>query len=167
MDIKEHFKNIMNGKNVDEVVEDINRQQEDLNKISHLFKSISLAKKIEKFLEDGRFKDDNIKYLDFEYVTIGYKGNEINFWLVNEEESFIVNGLRHLVRAAFSCIEGFEDKYVNENFIHQEYRLEVKPGIGEQLLNLFLSYELKKIYEYNKMELDLPTNTNNIKKLKM
>ncbi len=167
MDIKEEFKNIINGKNADKVVEEIAIEQENLAKMSHLFKSISLANKIEKILEEGRFQEQNLKHLAIEYKIRGIEGGEIEFWILNEDGGFIVNALRHEVKQAFSCINGFDYRFVSENFFHKEYKLDLKIGIGEELLNLLLSDELKKVYEYHKMELELPNSNITDKKLKI
>jgi hypothetical protein len=51
--------------------------------------------------------------------------------------------------------------------INPEFYLDLKPGIEQEILDLFLSDELKKVLEYNKMELELDNKNNPNKKLKI
>jgi hypothetical protein len=39
-----------------------------------------------------------------------------------------------------------------------EFYLDLEQGIGQKILDLFLSDELKKVLEYNNMQLELPSN---------
>jgi hypothetical protein len=170
MDIKKELKQIISeGKNPDDCVADIENQKLELLKKSHLLKTISLANKIEGFVRNDAFTEKQIGFLELEYFYGDLSAGQIDFTLLTNDGQFmIVNAYdRALVREALSHIKGFEDKFVNDDFAGKEHRLELKPGIGKEIISLFLSDELKKIYEYSKMQAEIPENDNHSKRLKM
>jgi hypothetical protein len=84
----------------------------------------------------------------------------------------------HEQAAALYCIFGILDDF-DFDLADQKLRFDIinlglKPGIKEEILNLFLDKELKHIYncslkeiEYTKMNSELPVNESNPKRLKM
>lgn len=50
---------------------------------------------------------------------------------------------------------------------NSKHCLELKLGIKEKILDLFLCEELKKVYEYSNMQLDLQDNVTTIRRLKI
>jgi hypothetical protein len=177
MDIKKELKQILSkGKVDDEVFVELSRQHEELRlqqiellKKEHLFKVIALANKIENSVEGDFFSKDGIQWLHIECPENQY-GYGIHFWLLDKSEETMINvdEQEKFIENLFSEIHNFNSDFANVEVISGYYYIELVPGIKEHILSLFLSDELKKIYEYNKMQIELPgKNKNNSKKIKM
>jgi hypothetical protein len=167
MDIKKELKQIiLNGKVDDEVFADLARQNEELKKQQnelmkkeHLFKVISLANKLENAAKENFFIKDGVHWVHIECPENQY-GYGIHFWLLNKSEEMIdgVEKQEEFMEKSLLEINNFNPDYANEEVTSGYYYIELTPGIKEHILNLFLSDELKKIYDYNKMQLELPRN---------
>jgi hypothetical protein len=170
VDIKEELKAIIsNSRDTDDLVADIENQKFELLKKSHLLKTISFANKIENFVKNDVFVEKSIGFIELEYLYADLSAGQITFDLLTKDGQYIViNAHDHsLVKEALSHIIGFNDEFVNNDFAGDSYKLELKNGVGQEIMDLFLSDELKKIYDYSKMQLELSENAGNHKKLKM
>lgn len=170
MDIKNELEEIMiNDKNADDLVENINNQRNELLKKAHLLKVISCCQKLEKFIDKIPLLGKDIGFLDLEYIYTGASGGKIDFSLTTKDQLYaIVNlNITDIVKNAIEPIDGFPMEFVNDRFIGIDYSLELKAGISEQILDLFLSDELKKVYDYSLMQIELSHNDNNNKRLKV
>jgi hypothetical protein len=89
------------------------------------------------------------------------------FWLIDKDGEYIskkVPEQENFVKMLFEKIEDFNADFINEKNLCGECKLELKCGIGEKLLNFFLSDELRKVLDYNKINLELPNNNEPNKK---
>jgi hypothetical protein len=167
MDIRKELKQIMLKGDVDDEVfaniarqhEELRKQQDELIKKEHLFKVISLANKLENAAKEEFFVKDGVYWVHIECPENQY-GYGIHFWLLDKSEG-AMNGIdkqEAFMEKSLLEINNFNPDFANEEVISGYYYIELVPGIKEHILNLFLSDELKKIYDYNKMQLELPTN---------
>jgi hypothetical protein len=183
MDIKKELKNFETANDYGSIlVNEMKNQTEELNKKIYLFKVLSLAKKLEEKVNTDFFKNEGIQFIqlvvdrhetkiDYYKMMIGTldKNKELippsnNQGIYNEPTLWLMAILKELLE------EGKLDKKImNHNSIHQYGSiLELKPGIHQEILDLFLSKELKNTYEYNKIDSELSTNNeNNTKKMKV
>jgi hypothetical protein len=168
MDISEELKQIAtNDKSADDIVTDINQQYEDLVKQQHelvkrqhIFRVMSLARRMEEAVEQGFFNIKNLHLLEVECHETEH-GYDTAFWLIDKDGEFISSKIpeqNKFILYSFDKITNFNGDFAQEDFMCGSHKIEIKPGIGEKLMNLFLSEELMKILEYNKMQLDLPNN---------
>ena len=168
MDIRKELKQIAeNNKSADDVVVDISQQYEDLVKQQYelvkrqyIFRVMSLASGIEEAVQQGFFNIKNLQWLEIECHETEH-GYGTAFWLMDKDGEFISSKIPEqsgFILHSFDKIMNFHGDFAQENFASGPHKIEIKTGIGEKLLNLFLSDELRKILEYNKMQLDLPDN---------
>lgn len=181
MDIRKELVQITEDSNYAEnLVEGIAFQLEELVKKSYLFKVIAFANTMEKVVESGLFKEESVKYIVPECFYAGneYTGNkgcEFGCSLIDDKGRTFVQDSSggytqsaKIIRSALNKVEGFSAELVNDKFLGVDHRLELTIGIGEKIIDLFLNEELKKIYDYNKMQLEVPNyNDSSTKKLKM
>lgn len=169
MDITKELEQMAtNDKSADDIISDIDRQYEDLVKQQHalvkrqhIFRVMSLASKMEEAVEQGFFNIESLHLLELECHETEY-GYDVAFWLINKDGESISSKIpeqNEFILHSFYKIMNFHGPFAQENFASGPHRIEIKTGIGEELLNLFLSDELRKILEYNKMQLDLPDNS--------
>lgn len=163
------------------VIEDIEKQQKKLMEKMHLFTAISVAHEFEDTVATKFFERNGVYFfkLNFEF-EYGMQGYLPNFEALNKSKIKIYehysNGQKTKETIFFNSIIskmiGINMNLVNRELKMEEIIFELKPGIGNQILNLFLTKELKAIYDCNKMQNDLEneleqTNKNINKRLKV
>lgn len=177
MDIRKELEQLKyNGKSADDIVEDMNqqyddlvKQQHELLKRQHVFRVMALANTMENAVKKGFFNIENLQWLEVECHETEY-GYDVAFWLMDKDNEFISNKVleqNEFILNSFNKIMNFNGDFAHKDFACGPYKMEIKTGIGEVLLNLFLSDELKKVLEYNKMQLELPSNESNTKRIKI
>lgn len=175
MDIKNELKEItLNSDSVNEVIKSIMDEQEKLEKKLHLFNIISLADKIEKFVEEGYFDNPKVISLNLVFDFQNYIYFSTGFFLKDEDNNILSmddNKIYYekpmlFFKEIFSDLGWFKVNFMSEDHEPKELILEI--GIKDKILDIFLSEELKSIYEYNKMQIDLPDdNISSAKKIKV
>lgn len=175
MDIKKELKQMdLELKSAEDIVEDIYaehreliRQQKELTKKEHLFKVISLANKMEESVQTDFFTKKGIKWLYVECQENQY-GYEVVSLLLDKSENVMHEEKQEtFITNLFSKIESFDIKHANEEIENGYYHIELVTGIKDNILNLFLSNELKKLLDYNKMQIELPNNETSLKRMKI
>jgi hypothetical protein len=171
MDITNDLKKILlNNKYGDEIVINIKKKQDELVIKLHLFKIISLSNKVEKAVNKNFFEGTNIKFIEMECLH-DEDGLFINFSLSDKNHTLIASShypkQKIFFNSLFSHIKDLDVNLSNQILLKSYHILELKFGVGEKLLDLFLSEELKKIYDYNKMKIDLPNSNEKVKKIKI
>jgi len=170
MDIKAELKEIiLHGADADNLVKDIAIQQEELLKKSHLLKVISFSNKMEKFVAENVFVDSDIGYLELESLYNASDNAEIEISFLSEHKKDYIGDkkLRYLIKGALKDIQNCSKEFLHESFNNKNYILDLKLGIGNKILEIFLSDQLKKVYDYSKMQAELSENNNQEKKLKI
>jgi hypothetical protein len=176
MNIKDELKKLDYDEQLgEEIIKKHQLKQEELMKKIHIFKSVLLTNKIEKLVSTDIFSKVNINTLKISKKQEKNIGDKIVFYLIDESNKAFSYFDSHAIKQTQILYEVFENFGVfnvsltnNKLIEHMHISLELKPGIKDKILEIILSKELKKIYEYNKFDLDLPDNSgNNNKKLKL
>lgn len=170
MDIKADLEEIiLNDRCGDEIVANMKKQQDELIIKVHLFNVISLSHKIKKAIEQNFFSSTDIKYFDMECLH-DEEGLFIHFNLNDKNQKLLVSSCypaqKQFLNSVFSQVKDLDINLCNKTLL-KYHILELDVGIEEKLLDMFLSEELKKIYDYNKMLIDLPNGNENSKRLKV
>lgn len=175
MDIKKEISEIISDNNsVNTVIDKILEEKEQLDKKIHIFKVIDLGNKIEKAIESGLFKKPKVVSIN---LCLAYQNSEYFETLFSVENndgdsiSLYDNRLYYektinFFEEIFIQMGTFRTAFTNGETEHNKIKL--TKGIKEKILNVFLSEELRKIYDYNLMDLELDnSNEKNNKRLKI
>lgn len=172
MDIQKELKELIyDKKSVYDLRDEINQEKIKLEKQMHLILALSISEKMEKAVNQNLFRD--FSFINYEIrfyslkLSVKYslkgKGNKKYKTNISQELTEFLDEIAldmDLLDAKYRN----QDKLSNSN---PEHILELKPGIGQEMLELFLSKELKTVLEYNKMQIELPSNNGlSSKKLK-
>jgi hypothetical protein len=181
MDIKKELIEINLDKlSADRFIQDIESQQYELSKKSHILKSIAFGNTMEELVLTDLFRNHGVYFLEaYWQKPIGEGDIKLCFCILDSEHKrmSVVDRYNTFV-PPFAMLDKINNKinpikpeFVNELGLqlHSNYTLlELKPGIKKKLLELLLSTELKSILDYNEMENDLPSNNDaSTKKIKM
>jgi hypothetical protein len=165
---------IKEPENIDDIIKNIVDERNQLEINLHLFKIIKMAIQIEKAVKDGYFNDPEVVSITLVFDDMDYVHFQTGFYLTNEygekytEEDNAVYYEKPIefFSEVFNELGKFKIDFINENC--QYKTIQLNENIKEEILKIFLNEELKKIYDYNNMQLELPANNeNNPKKLKM
>jgi hypothetical protein len=175
MNINDKLKGVIsNTCNVDNIINNIVDERKQLEISLHLFKIIKVADQIEKAVKEGYFNDPEVISITLVFDDQDYVHFQTGFYLTNEygtkytEDDNVVYYEKPIsfFSDLFNELGKFKIDFINEDCEYKTLKLDT--NIKEEILKLFLNEELKKIYDYNKMQLDLPINNeSNTKKLKM
>lgn len=177
MDITKELEKLSINEDINETFNSIDneyrslvRQQTELLKKAHLLKVISLVNKIENYIEQDIFSKKNIQFIRCESYYNGQGNGEFEIDLLNKEKIDITKIYPQeyqLINREISKVAKFNVNFTDKNLISAKHTIELKPGCGEKLRDLLLSDELKKVLEYNKMQLDLAPKDEDVKRLKI
>jgi hypothetical protein len=167
MDIIKELKNLKTDKNgLNQIIQNIEFEKEELNKKLYLLIVINLAERLEEFISTDLFKSSKISYI--EIIPSFDNFNEKNFYinsrfLKEDKTAFqgkILNDDRILenLHTMFKEVSEVSFNLVNPKVIKNDQILKFELGIGEKILDIFLSDDLKAIYQYNQMQIELPDN---------
>ncbi len=159
------------------IVEDIKRQQQELSKKLHIFSIVSFMNELEDKIGTKFFERNGIHFIkimcEHEY-DVGYilSFESLNKSKITISPTYSNGGYTKealFLRDIFNKIKGINYNFTTRELTRSsEIILSLEPGISEKILDLFLNEDLKKVYQYNKMKVDLPESTdNNSKKLKV
>jgi hypothetical protein len=183
MDMQKELKELIYGDDFGaEVINQVTEQQNELEKKMHILKAASLAYQIEALVATDFFSKDDMQYLQLNCDYDQDNGRHmVEFHLADENNAIMVGYYDHqfneqaeVLYQIFGNLDNFNFDLANSQLKYGSANLELKPGIKEEILTLFLDSELKKIYnttkvqvEYNQMNAELPINNTNTKKIKM
>jgi hypothetical protein len=170
------LKNNMNfaNENIDILIE----QEEELSKKIYLLTAQSVANYLSIKLSQYFF-DSNVKFIGINYNHILFTGYKINLEILDENKVRIAETkVQHdFLSKLCEKMKDIPISYVSNNLKehilitnvsgedHKIYSyLKLDSKIGDELLELLFSNDLKKIYNYNKMQLDLAVHNNGRKK---
>ncbi len=177
MDIKEDLKKIATNSDIGiNIINQAEEEQYQLSRKIHILKVVYFAETIKKLVETDFFSKDKIEYLQLKYkYDDNIETDTLEFHLLNSN-SEKVGGIydedcheqSKFLYPYFSIFFEFDADLINNKIKTNFINLELNEGIEEAILGLLLNEELKKIYDYNKMNTDLPnSNNSSSKKIKM
>jgi hypothetical protein len=166
---------------LDKLIDDIAIQQNELAKKSHLLKAIGISSLIEDAVLEDFFKNAEIKKIQ---ICLGHQYDDstgdyeyrLTFTLVDSNNTVIPRGkipinseqLQKFFHTVFYAMKDLSiDSYCEKLRDNSKYYLELKPGVGEKILDLFLCDELKKVYEYSNMQIGLHESESHNKRFKV
>jgi hypothetical protein len=157
MDIKNEL-NI--SSDLDIVINKLSHEKEEIQQKLHIFKMLRLAEDISKL---PNLEEFNLSNADKVIVTIQYDKeddeNYIYLSLRNKDDKKLDSKLSHILRTACRFPGGVNNEYINEDFHYDVgQKFEFDAHLKENLLNLFLSTELKAVLEYSEMDNELINN---------
>jgi hypothetical protein len=165
MDIKKELMELSSSDNFgDKILENMEYEKQEFNKKLYLVQMLSTAKKLDRIIEVGVFQNNDIDSFRVNVfgTTLKKKFHKIMFNCTGED--FITDSHEReffniKLKEVFNNIEEIDLSLVSEKMINKpEFYLDLEQGIGQKILDLFLSDELKKVLEYNNMQLELPSN---------
>lgn len=171
MEISKELASIfLKEKTVQDVLKDIELQRENIHKKEHIFKAIAIADALENMIDSGLFEQYDIQKIKMShYYDTSVEINTMNFYLYGQDnkgfskynrsgklEDEPVEPVKKL-KKVFDDFHLFHTKEISEDFREEDEKiLEIKKGIGDEILNLLLSSELKSILSYSKLKNNLP-----------
>jgi hypothetical protein len=171
MDLKEEFEKI--GSTVDDIkpiVRDLYLQKEEMEKKIHLFNVISFSRGMIELLNTKVISSSNVSALNFRHYMdhetgmnnimfdlVDLKGKEIDSEFLTEEKNDIWGDVMSLLSS--NALSSFDSSLVNSEFKENVIKtISLLENTENEIINLFLNSELKKVYEYHKMNDNLPIN---------
>jgi hypothetical protein len=161
MDIVKELAKVNSSKKFgEEVVNGLISEFKELQHKIYLFQIVVMANKIEDAVAKGIFS--KTKFIDIDIVIEDGGSHRVVYDLLDKNKEFIEpynkNGedtkQAKLLNKLVDKIEGFSAEQINPK-LNENIILELKLGIKEKIFDLFLSKELKSIYDYNQMQLEL------------
>lgn len=177
MDIVKELKQLNSENFGIDTIKQAQIEQEELAKKLHLLKTVSVANQIEKLVSTDLFSKYGLQFLQ---LSMNYDdrevGTTIEFFLLNEDHGREISYYDASVSEQalvlwniFSEFGALREELVSDQFRKKQYLdVSLKVGVKEGILDILVNDELKKIYEYSKMQTELPSNNEAAnKKLKM
>jgi hypothetical protein len=177
INIKEELKELESDSFGYNAIKKVKIQHEEVFAKLHLLKSISVANQIEKVASTDLFFKVGVEFLQ---LSINYedfeKGPTIEFYLLDEDHKRVISyydaSMNEQARVMYTIFDQFGEfdlDLVGHDFKKQIYfNIDLSVNTKEAILNVLLNDELKKIYEYNKMQTEIPEkNEINSKKMKV
>jgi hypothetical protein len=169
MDIREELKDLLyENKSAHDLRNEIIQEKVQIEKKLQIIQAISLAQKMEKAVKENLFSNFSLINFEIRFYSLTLS---VKYSLKSKGKKNITPELIEFLDEISHDIELLYAKYRNEkklSNLNPEHKLELKPGIGEKMLELFLAKELKTIVDYNKIQLELPNNNDSAsKKLKI
>lgn len=176
MDIIKELEQISNSKDYgNDTIHKAIQESIELEKKIQMLRVISLVDKIEDIVATDLFTKDGIEFLQ---LTSEYdhdlQNHRAEFHLIDKDGGIAAGYYdfedSEQARALYNIFEDlglFDFDLANPKLKLETSDFELKPGIKEELLGLLLNTELKNIYDYSKMQLEIPYNDGTNKKMKM
>jgi hypothetical protein len=162
MDLTKEFKTMQNDGNSKNIVAQLREKQIEIEKKIFIVQIVDMANYAQKLYEEKVFQENKIHLFEVSWNFEDGVGNAFDYRFKDEANENIIyltvknaNKLSPMLNCLTSLM-GFNDDFLSEGFNHyQKNLLEINKNIKEKILNLFLSEELKKIVEYNELELNI------------
>jgi hypothetical protein len=173
MEISKELKDIaLKEKSVNGILKEIRIQREEIYKKEHIFKALAVTTLIEEMIENGQFEEHGVKTIKISYhYDKNSDFNTMNFYLYGIDNKGFSKYNRsgkaedeplEPVKKLKEVFDRFHIFYTNEiceDFMPDEENIfDLKPGVGDNILNMLLSKELKAILQYSHLRNDLPKN---------
>jgi hypothetical protein len=160
----------------DGLIQELKVKEEEARKKRYLIRVMSITKKFENLMSTDFFKNAGIEFIRFELDLIPRrvgdkvytfnseffdKDRNIISSYIDKEQGIITNeaGCVNKLFQTFILHEGLPPDLVSsEIYDGSKHTLDLKADVNEEMLKLFLSQELKQIYDYSKMNMELPHN---------
>ncbi len=148
------------------ILSHLDAQKEEMNKKLHLLRVISLADAIDKRINNGYFRENDVTKFEISQGVYGV----ISIYFSKKDDD-LADKMDDIDRICSSLNE-FKTKYANKDLdAHispKRYKVRIDKNFKNKLFDALLSDELKTIFEYSQMHLELSDNKNsNTKKVKM
>jgi hypothetical protein len=168
----------------DGLIQYLKIKEEELKKTRYLLRVISLAKRLESLISTNFFRNAEIEFIRIELDLIPRRVGEpvytFNSEFFDKDRNIISSYVKEgVITDEAHCLRGIYNKFILPEGLPADlvsskiqdslkHFLELNSEFREQILDLFLSDELKKVYEYNKMNIELPVSSeDSSKKLKI
>jgi hypothetical protein len=169
------------GANVKNIVDELTKQAEEIDKKKHLIKAISLSDNIKELVNLGEFEKNGIASISIEreWFKSGFKliytlKNEHGYKLGNNVSDSDYGRLIFKLNDLFSLFDNHNEKYVNDTLIYRYVNdkfIPLSSNIDNKILNLLLNKDLLKAVDYVDLHIDLDKKTthncNTVKKVKL
>ncbi len=173
MDIKNEIEELeLSNDFGEQIIKNAIHEQEQIVKKIYLLKVLSLAKQVDDLTKTDLFSENG-----FEFIQITYEYDDQNFklefYLVDKDEEIVASSYDaddqvEVLSDIFGSIYPLELDLVSHQLKGNTINIPLKPGIKNTIIQLLLNPELKNLYDYNKMQSDLPENSEkNSKRMKM
>jgi hypothetical protein len=160
-----------------DIIKQVILQEQELAKKFHILKVTSFANQIEAIVNTDLFIKDDIKFLEIIYEADDHNGatDILIFELIDKDGETVAgyydaedNRQAKIVHDIFEELHGTNLNLINPKLKKSDIRLELKPGIKENIMDALLNKNLKTIYDYNNIENIIEdSNKNTSKKLKI
>jgi len=143
--------------NLDDVINNLESEQENINKKLYIFKILRFIDSLNQLNNVNDFKNLNVNSGTLAY---GYDREENEYFIVlrfiDSDGKQIGYNLDKNIRNACKFPGRLDVTYLSEDFqIDKLYYLNFSMDIKKDLLDLFLSKELKSVLEYNEIDNEL------------
>jgi hypothetical protein len=161
--------------------ENLEKEKDILGKKIFALKFMQFANEVSEALNIGKPKlDENwIFQICYYYrsfscehmLSFRIKDNKDNYISNNEiidTLDKIANTYTQYNNSSLITKESLDNYYVNENICQEDWRnLDLSKDIADQILDIFLSSEIKKSLEHSQMQVELSNNEQKYKKVKI
>lgn len=164
----------------DALVEQLEEEKANLDKKAYIVALLHTAKRVEEYVGSRNFAALNIKGFKLEcYIDEDdYHSMKLHFYrpdggiilplTMRQEYPGLTARLDEIFNNGNPKYWMIKTEYLNEDFIEsQSHNIDLVKGAGEKVLSVLLNKELKNVLDYSRMQVDLPTNDSNSKKLKI
>lgn len=175
MEILKRFEEYQNNKkSFDSIVNELENEKKKIDNQIHIFKVLEVASKMQKILDDEIIgKKHEISAIILCYGYDYDYGNELmcdfqDFEGCNEFKKYLPNNIIEFMDDNFRILNGFKKERINYKFSqHENVIINIEENFQEKFMDLMLSVELKSIFNYSKLQYELPVNLGKTSKIKM
>lgn len=180
MNLEEEFKKMgSTHEDMREVVYDLYKQRTEIEKKIHIFNVLGFSKQMGEYANGNSelFQSLGISAISLKhYRDFEAGGNNVRFELLDLKNQEIEDANEQQLEIWGKCMELLSSNGllgIDADFINPEFKEDIWVPVSilsnpeNQLLELFLSKELKSALEFHMMQGDLPSNNETGKKLKV
>lgn len=177
MDITKELKDLSQDNNFGEdLIEQLKLKEEEIRKKRYLIRVIALTKRFDNIISTKLLENAGIEFIKLQFdilrtitnksvYTFSFnfldKNRDLVSLFVNNREGVITDEASYINKLfnKFLLPEGLPQDLVG-NKINDRFKclLTLNLQVNDQILDVLLSDELKTIYEYNTMQIDLSSN---------
>jgi hypothetical protein len=182
MDILNDFKKAgSTAKETKEVIYDLYNQKSEIERKVHLFTVLAFSREMNQFIEEQQVSTCNVSsinlrhYRDHEsgchnllFDLLNLQHKEIEHSLMDEKQNQIWCKIMEMLSS--NGLISVDNLLVNQSFIEDKNKkmsISLLKNTENDILEIFLNNDLKKILQFHLMQNDLPSNNESGKKLKV
>jgi hypothetical protein len=179
MDLTKELRSMQAGEN-EETINQLYQEKEEISKKIYIITILQTVDIIEQMFQNKIYDKFGTSIIRIHYEYEPDVGNIINFDLLDNFEVKIpvytknlpkeITYLPHKTKDFLHSLNGFSDDFLSKKLQEdKEIWIDIDANVGSNVRNLLLSTELKKILDYNQMQISLGESNNNSdsKKLKL